>query len=84
MGIVTFFLELATISYVVPALVKLREVTDEYLATISENEEHSSEGFERNMEKIKVLNWTLSFVNFLTSMLMGANLYYIATKLNIG
>lgn len=82
--VVTFFLELITICYIVPALIKLRDATDDYMLDDEEPECSVPDSYQKNLIKLGKLNWTICLTNFLTLVFLGANVYYITSKLNIG
>ncbi|KAK6630116.1 hypothetical protein RUM44_005667 [Polyplax serrata] len=82
--VATFFMELFTICYVVPGLIKLRDATDDYTMGDDEPDCSVPDSYRKNLTKLGKINWTLCLINFLTLVFLGANMYYLTSKLNIG
>ena len=84
MIVLTFFIELVTLCYIVPALIKLREATDAYIIDEDEPDCAVPDSYEKNLIKLCKLSRSICLVNLFTLIFLGANVYYLTSRLNVG
>lgn len=82
--VITFFMELLTICYIVPGLIKLRDATDDVIVDEEEQDCSIPQSYGKNCVKLKKISWALCLINVLTLIFLGFNLYYITSKLDVG